>query len=109
MTARPMIEGSVVAKGVMWRVIEVVGSEALAFGSFVVLARLLIPEDFGVVSQATLLIMMTQLVLQQGLPEALVQKQDLSAAHFDTPGAICVPSCVSMSTQSIWSPPRHRR
>lgn len=84
MTAHSTIEGTVVAKGVMWRVMEVVGSEALAFGSFVVLARLLIPEDFGVVSQATLLILTTQLVLQQGLPEALVQKQDLSAAHFDT-------------------------
>ncbi len=84
MTSRLVIEGTVVAKGVMWRVMEVVGSETLAFGSFVVLAWLLIPEDFGVVSQATLLIVTMQLVLHQGLPEALVQKQDLGAAHFDT-------------------------
>jgi PST family polysaccharide transporter len=63
---------------------EVCGSEALAFGSFIVLARLLAPADFGIVSQATLMVMGAQLVLQQGLPEALVQRQGLAESHFDS-------------------------
>ena len=84
MRSLPMIARTVIAKSVIWRILEVVGSEAIAFGCFVVLARLLIPEDFGVVSQATLLVLTAQMILQQGLPEALVQKQDLGAAHFDT-------------------------
>ena len=54
------------------RVVEVMGSEALAFGAFVLLARLLLSDQFGVVTLATLFIMTAQLVLQKGLPEALV-------------------------------------
>lgn len=84
MTSQSTIKGVAVARGVVWRVIEVMGSEALAFGSFILLARLLVPEDFGVVSQATLVILSAQLVLETGLPEALVQKEGVESKHFDT-------------------------
>ena len=78
------VSGGAVARGVVWRVVEVMGSEVLAFGAFVLLARLLLPEHFGVVSQATLFVLTAQLVLQQGLPEALVQKDDVGDAHVDS-------------------------
>jgi len=84
MTGSADVSGQAVFRGVLWRVIEVMGSEVLAFGAFVLLARLLLPDHFGVVSQATLFILTAQLVLQQGLPEALVQKDDISEAHVDS-------------------------
>lgn len=83
-SSKSLVKGAVVAKGVVWRVVEVIGSEVLAFGSFIIMARLLLPEDFGVVSQAALFILTLQLVLQQGLPEALVQREEVEDAHFDT-------------------------
>ncbi|MGI9509491.1 MAG: lipopolysaccharide biosynthesis protein [Geminicoccaceae bacterium] len=78
------VTGDAVARGVIWRVVEVMGTEVLAFGAFIMLARLLLPDEFGVVAQATLFILTAQLVLQQGLPEALVQKDDISEAHVDS-------------------------
>lgn len=84
MTSATGVSGQAVVRGVFWRVVEVIGSEILAFGAFVLLARLLMPDHFGVVSQATLFILSAQLLLQQGLPEALVQKQDIGEAHVDS-------------------------
>ena len=84
MTSAAGVSGQAVVRGVFWRVIEVMGSEILAFGAFVLLARLLMPDHFGVVSQATLFVMTAQLLLQQGLPEALVQKEDVGDAHVDS-------------------------
>ena len=80
----PNVESSVVARGVIWRVTEVCGTEVLAFATFVLLARLLAPDDFGLVSQASLFILTTQLILQQGFPEALVQMEEVGDAHFET-------------------------
>lgn len=78
------VQGDSVAKGVIWRVTEVAGTEVLAFASFVLLARLLAPDDFGVVSQASLFILTVQLILQHGFPEALVQMEDVGDDHFTT-------------------------
>ncbi|MGI9486781.1 MAG: lipopolysaccharide biosynthesis protein [Geminicoccaceae bacterium] len=84
MGAAEKVNGDTVARGVVWRIIEVFGTETLAFGSFVLLARLLAPDDFGLVSQASLFILTVQLVLQQGFPEALVQMEEVDEAHFES-------------------------
>lgn len=78
------VESETVAKGVIWRVTEVFGTEVLAFGTFILLARLLAPDHFGLVSQASLFILTVQLILQQGFPEALVQMEEVGDAHFET-------------------------
>lgn len=84
MTAAPKVASGVVARGVLWRITEVFGTEVLAFATFVLLARLLAPDDFGLVSQASLFILTAQLMLQQGFPEALVQMEEVGDAHFET-------------------------
>lgn len=73
-----------IAKGAVWRVVEVMGAEFFAFGAFIISARLLLPNEVGIVAQATLFIMTAQLVLHQGLGEALVQSDDVGAAHFSS-------------------------
>lgn len=70
--------------GIIWRLIEVVGGEFFAFCSFLILTRLLAPEDFGVVALATLLILVAQLVLFQGVGEALVQSEDIETSWFSS-------------------------
>ncbi len=73
-----------IAKGAVWRVIEVVGAEIFAFGAFIISARLLLPNEVGVVAQATLFIMMAQVVLQQGFGEALIQSDEAGPKHFSS-------------------------
>lgn len=73
-----------IAKGAVWRVIEVVGAEVFAFSAFIISARLLLPNEVGVVAQATLFIMMAQMILQQGFGEALIQSDEVEASHFSS-------------------------
>ena len=70
--------------GIIWRLIEVVGAEFFAFCSFLILTRLLAPEHFGVVALATILILVAQLVLFQGVGEALVQIEDIETSWFSS-------------------------
>jgi O-antigen/teichoic acid export membrane protein len=56
-----------------------------AFGAFFTffLAALLGPKDFGVVSIAVVYILFLQMLLDQGLATALIQKKDLDSKHLD--------------------------
>ncbi|MGI9503247.1 MAG: lipopolysaccharide biosynthesis protein, partial [Geminicoccaceae bacterium] len=73
-----------IKRGILWRLVEVVGAEFFAFCSFLVLTWLLAPEHFGVVALATMFIMVAQLVLYQGIGEALVQKEGIDEAFFSS-------------------------
>lgn len=54
-------------------------SIVLGIGSMAVLGRLLTPADFGVVSIATAFIAFVTMLPNQGLPQAIVQREDLEA------------------------------
>ena len=79
-----MFKASDIKIGIIWRLIEVVGAEFFAFCSFLILTRLLAPEHFGVVALATLLILVSQLVLFQGVGEALVQIENIETSWFSS-------------------------
>ncbi len=79
-----MFRASDIKSGIIWRLIEVIGAEFFAFCSFLVLTRLLAPEHFGVVALATMLILLAQLVLHQGVGEALVQIEDIDLTCFSS-------------------------
>lgn len=79
-----MFKQSDIKIGIIWRLIEVVGAEFFAFCSFLVLTRLLAPEHFGIVALATILILVAQLVLFQGVGEALVQIEDIETSWFSS-------------------------
>lgn len=77
-------KASEIKTGVVWRLIEVVGAEFFSFCSFLLLTRLLAPEHFGVVALATILILVSQLVLFQGVGEALVQIENIEESWFSS-------------------------
>ena len=52
--------------------------------STAILARLLVPDDFGLVALATSTIAMLEVLGVFGLETALVQRADVSRQHFDT-------------------------
>ncbi|ELR97381.1 lipopolysaccharide biosynthesis protein [Gloeocapsa sp. PCC 73106] len=71
-------------KGAIWSVIQNWGSQAGSFIVFVILARLLTPEDFGIVSLANVFLAFFNIFLEQGFTSALVQREELEAEHLDT-------------------------
>jgi len=70
--------------GVFWSGIQNWGSQAGSLITFLVLARLLQPEDFGLVALANTLIVLFNLAIDQGLSTALVQRPRLEKAHWST-------------------------
>lgn len=65
--------GRKVAQSAVWRFVETAGGEAVALLIFVVLARLLLPEHFGVVALAGVLVAGAQIGVHFGMTEAIIQ------------------------------------
>lgn len=59
-----------------WSALGEIASRTIGPLVFLVLARLLIPEDFGVVAAATVVISFSQVFADAGLAKALIQRQD---------------------------------
>lgn len=59
-----------------WSMLAAIASKAIGPIVFLVLARILLPEDFGVIAAATVVISFSQVFWDAGLAQALVQKQD---------------------------------
>jgi teichuronic acid exporter len=76
----------VVLKGVFWSSIQLVVNQSFTFVIRLVLAKLLFPEQFGIIGMATIFTGFVQVLNDLGIGAALVQKkdEDLTTAHFHT-------------------------
>lgn len=72
-----------IARGAMLAVAMRWTDRAIGLLSTIILARLLVPEDFGVVAMATLVIGLTSVFLDLGVNIALIQNPDATKAHYD--------------------------
>ena len=61
-----------------------VASNLLSIGAILVLARLLTPEDFGIVAIATAILTVVQSCTELSLNNALIQKDEVDRSHIDT-------------------------
>ena len=57
---------------------------SIAFVSTLILARLLVPEDFGVIAMASLVIGLADVFFELGVNVALIQNRTPSQEHYDT-------------------------
>lgn len=63
-------------KQLFFKFVERVGTHIVSFIINIILARLLIPEDYGIMAVINALIALSQILLQGGFNTALVQKND---------------------------------
>lgn len=71
-------------KGIIWSAVD---KFAVQFGQFVVgivLARILLPEDFGLIGMLTIFITLSQIFIESGLDTGLIQRQNRSEIDFST-------------------------
>ncbi|GGF51607.1 lipopolysaccharide biosynthesis protein [Echinicola rosea] len=75
-----------VVKGVFWSGIQLVVNQSFSFIIKLVLAKLLFPEDFGLIGMAVVFTGFVQVLNDLGIASALVQKkeEDLKDSHFHT-------------------------
>lgn len=68
-------------RGVLWSACESSGVALLSFAAFAVLARILDPEDFGVVALAGVFVQLCNLAVVGSFSDALVQRSELEPEH----------------------------
>jgi O-antigen/teichoic acid export membrane protein len=66
--------GARVASGLAWMLAQTIGSKVVGFFGQIVLAWLLVPEEFGVVSLALVIMSFAGIVQQSGVREVLIRR-----------------------------------
>jgi lipopolysaccharide exporter len=72
------------AIGALWMVLFKLLERGLGLISTLILARLLVPADFGIVAMALSLIALLELLSAFGMDTVLIQRHDAAAVHFNT-------------------------
>ena len=75
---------SKVVKGVIWASIQRFGTMIISFVTNIVLARLLLPEDFGTIGMLLLFLAIANTFVDSGFGSALIQKKDATIVDSST-------------------------
>lgn len=71
-------------RGAAWAALQNWGGSLLAIVIFTILARLLTREDFGLLALAAGCVAVAEILLKQGMGQALIQREALEPEHLDT-------------------------
>lgn len=88
-----------VMKGLFWKLSERVGVQGVQFLIQVILARLLLPEDFGNVAIINVFILIANVLIQYGFSTALIQKEN--ADHLDYSSTFYINLVISTGMYTI--------
>ncbi len=67
---------STTAKGVLWSTIERFSVQGVQFVIMIVMARLLTPDDYGLIGMLAIFLAVAQSLIDSGFSQALIRKQD---------------------------------
>lgn len=66
-----------VVSGVIWQYVQRLGSQAIQFIVSIVLTRLLVPDDFGMIALLGVFIAVSNIFIDSGFGNALIQKRNI--------------------------------
>jgi PST family polysaccharide transporter len=75
---------SKVLHGIKWKAITLVGRQFISLGLMTVLARLVDPASFGLISLSAVYFTFANLFADQGIASALIQREKLDDEHLHT-------------------------
>ncbi len=75
---------SKVFSGVVWTVLERFSASGVSFVVSIVLARVLMPDDYGLVAMVMIFITLADVFINSGFNTALIQKKDADELDFST-------------------------
>ena len=79
-----MITKQKIAKSFIWSLLEKFGSQGLQFIISIILARILLPEDYGIVALIQIFIQIANVFVVDGFNTALIQKKDSDELDFSS-------------------------
>ncbi|MFZ2285536.1 MAG: lipopolysaccharide biosynthesis protein [Bacteroidales bacterium] len=71
-------------KGLVWSFIELLSRQGITFILGIILARLLNPDEFGLIAMTSIFFAVSQMFISSGFGEALVRKSDCTQADYST-------------------------
>lgn len=71
-------------RGAAWAMLQSGGKHFIDLAVFLLLAKLILPQDFGLVALAGALVVLVNVLAELGLGEALVQRSRLDPKHLNT-------------------------
>jgi lipopolysaccharide exporter len=92
---------SSMARGAVWMVLFKLVERSLGMISMLILARLLVPADFGLMAMATSLVALLELFTAFGVDTALVQRHEVTPAHFNSAWTLNVCAGASIATMML--------
>jgi len=72
------------AKNSLWKIVESFGSKGVSTVVTLVLARLLLPEAYGVIGLTGIFIQLSDMLIQAGFSTALIRKEKVTDADYST-------------------------
>ena len=72
------------SKSIAWVAIDVIGSRILQFTIGIVLARLLLPEEFGILGLISVFIAFSMVFIDSGFSFALIRKKEVDNKELNT-------------------------
>lgn len=73
-----------VKKGVFWNLTERLGNQLIRFALGIYLARLLTPEDYGLIALTTIIISISEIITDGGFLMTLIQKGNIIDTEYST-------------------------
>ena len=70
--------------GLVWKTAEQIGSQLIRMVVMIVLARVLMPKDYGAIAMVGVFISLSEVILRSGLASPLIQKKDADSLDFST-------------------------
>lgn len=71
-------------KGVMWSAVERFSVQGIQFILTIVIARLVLPSDYGLIAMLSIFLSIAQVFVDSGFSNALIQKKDRTETDFST-------------------------
>ena len=78
------MNNKVVIRSLIYKFLERIGYQGIAFLVQIVLARLLTPSDYGIISMLMIFVNISQVFVQSGLNTALIQKHEADEVDFSS-------------------------
>lgn len=63
--------------GVLWATVEKFGSKIIQFFTTIILARILLPEDFGTVAMVSIFFAISMILIDSGFSQALIREDEI--------------------------------
>lgn len=78
------INSKTVISSMIWKLLERVSSQLVSFVISIVLARILMPDDYGIIAIVLVFISLANVIVDGGLNTALIQKKNADQTDFST-------------------------